>query len=544
MSYRNPQQVVDTQTGQHYRNLQASISNTFNKVADASVREQATIKKEQEKAQLRLKKDAEQAKKDAINIMRNDVNASAKIHAAKKDSAVEMGSKGAAGMNRDVTRMAELITKGVTTPEETIFVKNVNNLPEDLASATSLVNSFIISSKKDLGQNIGQMGGASLTNTQGARDFALIFSNLKEGASSFSTESTGAGGNVITFTATPKGGGEPVSYTYAQLKELQQGGGSIVQKIPDVTPNYDQSFKDANILNKKGILQENFLGKLGPAVRDPKNPDRVLRFREVDAQKVKDALRPDARITIGTLSETNPNAEVNLYNFYARKQNARAAEGDEKLDILDYGIPLTKGKDSQTELLENMYVDHQYAREAGNFRKVLGSTEKSVTKEGSTDVLNSEQYFDLIIQDPAEALQLIGMGNASFDRETNIINYKRETGAIKEVTDDQGETIKTPIEEDATFDLNTQKGTQEYVNAMVNQAEGLQGSSRQDKKLAVKRMVNELFNKLRKKKNSVDEDMKRSAKESTGVMRNKPNKETSNAKFTYNSVTGKNDPIK
>jgi len=501
MSYRNPQQVVDTQTGQHYRNLQASISNTFNKVADASVREQATIKKEQEKAQLRLKKDAEQAKKDAINIMRNDVNASAKIHAAKKDSAVEMGSKGAAGMNRDVTRMAELITKGVTTPEETIFVKNVNNLPEDLASATSLVNSFIISSKKDLGQNIGQMGGASLTNTQGARDFALIFSNLKEGASSFSTESTGAGGNVITFTATPKGGGEPVSYTYAQLKELQQGGGSIVQKIPDVTPNYDQSFKDANILNKKGILQENFLGKLGPAVRDPENPDRVLRFREVDAQKVKDALRPDARITIGTLSETNPNAEVNLYNFYARKQNARAAEGDEKLDILDYGIPLTKGKDSQTELLENMYVDHQYAREAGNFRKVLGSTEKSVTKEGSTDVLNSEQYFDLIIQDPAEALQLIGMGNASFDRETNIINYKRETGAIKEVTDDQGETIKTPIEEDATFDLNTQKGTQEYVNAMVNQAEGLQGSSRQDKKLAVKRMVNEIFTKRRKKSN-------------------------------------------
>jgi len=79
---------------------------------------------------------------------------------------------------------------------------------------------------------------------------------------------------------------------------------------------------------------------------------------------------------------------------------------------------------------------------------------------------------------------------------------------------------------------------------MVNQAEGLQGSSRQDKKLAVKRMVNELFTKRRKKKNRVDKDMKRSAKESTGVMRNKPNKETSNAKFTYNSVTGKNDPIK
>jgi len=536
MSYRNPQQVVDTQTGQHYRNLQASISNTFNKVADASVREQATIKKEQEKAQLRLKKEAEQAKKDAINIMRNDVTSSTKIKGVINDSLIAMGTDGARKMSDDITKMSELMVKGVTTTEETIFVKNVNNLEEDLSSATALVNSLISTSKEDLGVNLGKMGGASPTGPNGNRNFALILSNLKEGTSSFTTDSSGADGNKITYTAIDKDGLSQ-TFTYAQLKELQQGGGSIIQKIPDVTPNYDQSFKAANIVNDKGILQESFLGGLGPAVRDPKNPDRVLRFREVDPAKVKNSLREGARETIGGMAESDPNGQVSLYNFYALKQKP-------PLDILDYGTPLSTGEDSQTKLLESMYVDHQYAREAVNFRKVLGSTEKRVTKEGSTDVLNSEQYFDLITQDPAEALQVIGMGNASFDRETNIINYKRETGAIKEVTDDQGETIKTPIEEDATFDLNTQKGTQEYVNAMVNQAEGLQGSSRQDKKLAVKRMVNELFNKLRKKKNRVDKDMKRSAKESTGVMRNKPNKETSNAKFTYNSVTGKNDPIK
>ena len=80
MSYRNPQQVVDTQTGQAYRNLQASISNTFSKVADASIKEQAILKKEKEKTQLRLDREAEKSKKEAIEIIRRDVNSSAEIN--------------------------------------------------------------------------------------------------------------------------------------------------------------------------------------------------------------------------------------------------------------------------------------------------------------------------------------------------------------------------------------------------------------------------------------------------------------------------------
>ena len=42
MSYRNPQQVVDTQSGQAFAELQKTISGTFAGVASAYKKEQAT----------------------------------------------------------------------------------------------------------------------------------------------------------------------------------------------------------------------------------------------------------------------------------------------------------------------------------------------------------------------------------------------------------------------------------------------------------------------------------------------------------------------
>ena len=55
MSYRNPQQVVDTQSGQAFADLQKTISGTFAGVAD-------TYKKDQAVEAARLKKIAEENK--------------------------------------------------------------------------------------------------------------------------------------------------------------------------------------------------------------------------------------------------------------------------------------------------------------------------------------------------------------------------------------------------------------------------------------------------------------------------------------------------
>ena len=62
MSYRNPQQVVDTQSGQAFVDLQKTISGTFAGVADA-------YKKDQEAEAARINKIAEKNKK-LLNIIK------------------------------------------------------------------------------------------------------------------------------------------------------------------------------------------------------------------------------------------------------------------------------------------------------------------------------------------------------------------------------------------------------------------------------------------------------------------------------------------
>ena len=48
MSYRNPARIVDTQSGQHFRNMQQSLAKTFTGVINADT---ARIIKEAEKAE-------------------------------------------------------------------------------------------------------------------------------------------------------------------------------------------------------------------------------------------------------------------------------------------------------------------------------------------------------------------------------------------------------------------------------------------------------------------------------------------------------------
>ena len=56
MSYRNPTQVVDTQTGQHYANLQKTIAGSFGNYAN-SVR--VADAKKQKENELKAKKEAD-----------------------------------------------------------------------------------------------------------------------------------------------------------------------------------------------------------------------------------------------------------------------------------------------------------------------------------------------------------------------------------------------------------------------------------------------------------------------------------------------------
>ena len=101
MSYRNPAKIVDTQSGQHYRNMQQSLAKSFTSVIDADTarlqaqatkaeKEQAALRNKLEKQEAQAYKTANQANLQAGTSVRYDnmqENLNYNAHLARKSAA-------------------------------------------------------------------------------------------------------------------------------------------------------------------------------------------------------------------------------------------------------------------------------------------------------------------------------------------------------------------------------------------------------------------------------------------------------------------------
>jgi hypothetical protein len=101
MSYRNPAKIVDTQSGQHYRNMQQSLAKSFTGVIDADTarlqaqatkaeKEQAALRNKLEKQEAQAYKTANQANLQAGTSVRYDnmqENLNYNAHLARKSAA-------------------------------------------------------------------------------------------------------------------------------------------------------------------------------------------------------------------------------------------------------------------------------------------------------------------------------------------------------------------------------------------------------------------------------------------------------------------------
>ena len=519
MSYRNPQQVVDTQTGQHYRNLQASISNTFNKVADASIKEQAKLKKEKEARDKAAALQAAQSKKDQTAIAEQSVKSNTKFQKTINDSMFALKKGGMDIVSTSLDKKSELMIKGMQTTEDKVFVQNVEASYDAIENGITLWDSFISNTATSLGPNLGKPGGASRTGGERGRAFSMILNNFKKGKVDFEPKFDNPDGVEIMYSATiqdkdDENYGKTYKMSYRELKDLQNGGGTMVPMIPDIYPSYKQSFNNANIVNDKKILQENFLGAVGPSEVDPKDPKKTRRFRRVDEKKVKAALYGDADVLISSMGESNPVGQFSLYNYYAEKQG---------IEQLPAGAILTTGKDSQTEKLTEMYVDDQYADLAGNFKPVLVSTanieneeEEEEGEAALTPQKDALQLVDSFVNDPVALVENSGIKVIDFDEETQKITVPNKDGESEQVLD-------------LTKDSD--------IRRLISVTQGGQGipakTIKEIKKLLSQKDLYSEYNKQSPKNQKISND----------YFAGEADKAASTAKLQYNPVTGKFEPI-
>jgi len=515
MSYRNPQQVLDTQTGQAYRNLQASISNTFSKVADASIKEQAKLKKEKEARDKAAALQAAQSKKDQTAIAEQSVKSNTKFQKTINDSMFALKKGGMDIVSTSLDKKSELMIKGMQTTEDKVFVQNVEASYDAIENGITLWDSFISNTATSLGPNLGKPGGASRTGGERGRAFSMILNNFKKGKVDFEPKFDNPDGVEIMYTAKiededDENYGKTYKMSYRELKDLQNGGGTMVPMIPDIYPSYKQSFNDANIVNDKKILQENFLGAVGPSETDPNNPKKTRRFRRVDEKKVKAALYGDADVLISSMGESNPVGQFSLYNYYAEKQG---------IEQLPAGAILTTGEDSQTKKLTEMYVDDQYADLAGNFNPVLVST-ANIEDGGNDDESNPAltiqedalQLVDRFINNPVALVQNSGIKVFDFDEKTQKITVPNAKGDGKQVLD---------LKKDSDI---------RRLLSVTQGGQGIKGATLQEiKKLLTQKNLYSKYNK--------------EGKEDLAYYEAEADRATSKAKLKYNPATGKFEPI-
>ena len=375
MSYRNPQQVVDTQSGQHIRNLQKTIADTGVDVIDAFSKE-AKIRK--------AKEEADNKEWDRLQKIQSDnsINAGANYNKNAQSNFFSLESTGKA-LNGYGDRYAELKAKTNLSVQEKIEFTNLTGLSATLKDGMTTIGSQVGTIGVDL-ENIGTMGGAA--RGQGIRGgkFAMGMNNQIPGKKWFDVDNSKEGGSQITYHFQEEGSDDIISYTSQQLKDLQNAtGASMYHKIPNESKRIEKLVNEGTFWNVKegnkprSIRDEYYKdGKLS----DPVEIDGyMVTYQEVNKDLVLGALFMNSQ---GNTEGMAPNDQVS-FNNYLNEQL-----GIDKKENIAYGGKLTE---PQAKKLAKNYAKFALREKVGDSKKVFSRVK---IPPGKTTKISGNPYMN------------------------------------------------------------------------------------------------------------------------------------------------------
>ncbi len=285
MSYRNPARIVDTQSGQHFRNMQQSLAKTFTGVIDADT---ARIIKEAEKAE----------KEQSLVIQRIEKDNQAAVDAAIQSS-VESGTSTVWNLQPSLKANARAISlkPGQRTEEDMNVIGNMNNLKAKLMSAMSNPVSYEETYKSVIAKQIGSEGGLnrySKTNADKIKGLSIFY----DGKNGRSAGDYDAVTGTVSLKAYWKGEGEEELST-----EILSDGVDIEL---DTVPETKQARVDmtASLLKMMKLEKGNSDVFIGSKVTDrvEEGTNTTKWSRQPTREAVEKALYPDALATVMGMS--------------------------------------------------------------------------------------------------------------------------------------------------------------------------------------------------------------------------------------------------
>ena len=508
MSYRNPTQVVDTQTGKAYADLQKTIAGSFGNYAKSY--EAANAKKQQEKekraAQERVRQNGliKERNEDISSAMRTDL----------KYPTVDFGT-GAKGL---INKSYEIKSKNPTrTIDQNQIIAAANTAGD---AARPAAEEFVVKQTNFLAAAalpIGAMGGISAG--QELKVFEGLYNSTPDGVMSKTTAIyTLDGSNNIVITY--ENGGKVFDPSNDSM---------LPQFVPDWQPSVD-SFKKQGLTNELFNFADsnNEIYKGGEKIYENGKAVGVLPNR----QKFEDSIRQGVKANV--ISGLSSNDAIALYNNVLRRPDKDGNMPPEIPQTKEWFI-FDKDDKSPEAVNQEKYqndITNAATKFVANQAEYLKQPYKYTGKQGENPPTLEEDAKDIfsdIIGDVQNNINIVGV-DATFNEEDNTVEFVRDVETKETDAKGKERTVVTPTP--MKFDLNTQEGMQDYVNSIVDKRDNLLGQKNGNKRIAIKKLVSGHF---KDKKKESDDYFSKEADKAIG---------NNQSTGTYDPITGKIKPKK
>ena len=448
MSYRNPQQVVDTQSAQHIANLQNVISGTIQKVG-------ASYKADEDK---RVAEEKAKAKERAKRID-GYIKTEQRVWTSTEKTTQNNESLTYEGLDTRIDEYSDISDKidsgllyGKELADARAYQRDILSLPDRIKNVTTLYTEGVVGYDKAI-RNAGNQGGVDMWSDSAVDNLAVWQDKAPGTRKIFLNKNEKSGRLEVNLSITPEGGKERI-YTESQLQQMGKDGGPM-PLIPDETKDFEEAkaqyFYKIDNTTKKSVHRDDILGK--EESRKIKNDKGVVTaiqyYRPVDKEKAKLASRAMAKLNVETMEPFNGAMFANnVLGFGGTKDQITVENYEEKWPEIT---------DAYNDYLVNNYTDELKVR-----------TEKVDTKGTGAEVVVDTSYIDSITIPLASGPTEEGEGYVDLDAlERDISTYGFRVTKAEEVAGRGARTLTKSVEgADRTVTIYDTMTTKEVKDLM------------------------------------------------------------------------------
>lgn len=338
-AYSNPQAIIDTETGQHFENLQRSITEAFSGIASSYVNKQNEIKKKLEANKKRLDEINNETEEYAFSLRTNVSKLSA------KDDKLNISETFEPLIQEAVRLKSGLLNNTITGNDRQIAMQKLaeinNSVSGDFSKSLGDIAAYAEDVDQLLLKPIGSPGGlAEDMNPDDIR--ALRIMQGKLGGTKKATYKNGNPSELVWEVYDDKGA-LVREYAASKLKKINDLGTEFIKMVPDRSAN-NESLKSAKPdifelestnprdpdaqMQSNGRIKEAFLKKDAngvPITREvevgQKGSGRYKVVMEPDLDLIKSAVSTDLDAQIAGMTDEelmlHTNNTVNKYRVKA-----------------------------------------------------------------------------------------------------------------------------------------------------------------------------------------------------------------------------------